>query len=125
MISGQVRIFVCTEPVDMRSGFDRLALLASERVGLDPQSGALFVFCGKRATRLKVLWFDHNGYCLLYKRLHRSVFVLPVAGANASVQIDGTQLAAILKGETVASKKSKRRARRPLTADPDDLSMQL
>jgi transposase len=124
MIPAQVRIFVCTEPVDMRSGFDRLALLASQRAGHDPQSGALFVFCGRRATRLKVLWFDQNGYCLLYKRLHRSVFVLPMAGANASVQIDGAQLAAILKGETIASKKSKRRARRPLTVDPDDLSMQ-
>jgi transposase len=82
------------------------------------------VFCGKRATRLKVLWFDRNGYCLLYKRLHRSVFVLPVGGANASVQIDGAQLAAILKGETVSRRKSGRHAKPRLTVDPDELSMQ-
>jgi transposase len=93
----------------MRCGFDRLALLARDRVGEDPQSGALFVFCGKRATRLKVLWFDHNGYCLLYKRLHRSVFQLPVAGASASLRIDGAQLAAILQGsEPVVRKKNAR-----------------
>jgi transposase len=124
VIPAQVRIFVCAEPVDMRSGFDRLALLASQRVGLDAQSGALFVFCGKRATRLKVLWFDHNGYCLLYKRLHDSVFVLPVSGANKSVQIDGAQLATILQGHNAVGKKSKRTARRRLTVDADELSMQ-
>ena len=72
MIPSGVRIFVCTEPVDMRYGFDRLAQVARERVGQDPVTGgALFVFAGKSATRLKVLWFDRNGLCLLYKRLHR------------------------------------------------------
>jgi transposase len=124
MIPAQVRIFVCTDPVDMRCGFDRLALLARERVDQDPRSGALFVFRGRRATRLKILWFDHNGYCLLYKRLHASVFVLPMAGANASVQIDGAQLATILQGQTVTRRKSARRPKRQLTVDPDELSMQ-
>jgi transposase len=124
MIPAQVRIFVCTEPVDMRCGFDRLACLARERVGEDPQSGALFVFCAKRATRLKVLWFDHDGYCLLYKRLHRSVFRLPIDGTSISLRIDGAQLATILKGEAVASKNGKRRRRRGLTVEPSELSMQ-
>ena len=65
-----VRIFVCTERQDMRRSFDALALAVRERLALDPESGALFVFASKRGNRLKVLWFDHNGYCLLYKRLH-------------------------------------------------------
>ena len=69
MIPSGVRIFVCTQPVDMRYGFDRLARVARERVGQDPiEAGALFVFAGKSATRLKVLWFDRNGLCLLYNR---------------------------------------------------------
>jgi putative SOS response-associated peptidase YedK len=69
VIPGGVRIFVCTAPVDLRHGFDRLAQTARERVGTDPMSGgALFVFANKRATRLKVLWFEKNGFCLLYKR---------------------------------------------------------
>jgi transposase len=56
MIPSGVRIFVCTEPVDMRYGFDRLAQLARERVGQDPiDAGALFVFAGKSATRLKAM----------------------------------------------------------------------
>lgn len=124
MIPAQVRIFVSSVPVDMRCGFDRLAQLAKERVGEDPRSGALFVFCGKRATRLKVLWFDQDGYCLLYKRLHGSVFRLPVDGARACVQIDGAQLATILQGDrSTARQKNKRKPQRALTADPGELSL--
>lgn len=124
MIPTQVRIFVCSEPVDMRCGFDRLAQLARERVGTDPQSGALFVFGGKRAMRLKVLWFDQNGYCLLYKRFHRSVFHLPIDSAHAYVQIDGAQLATILQGRAVDRKKRSPRAKQRLTDDRGELSMQ-
>ena len=124
MIPTQVRIFVCSEPVDMRCGFDRLAQLARERVGADPQSGALFGFGGKRAMRLRVLWFDQNGYCLLYKRFHRAVFRLPIDNAHACVQIDGAQLAAILRGDVVERKKRSRGAKRPLTEERGELSMQ-
>ena len=125
MIPAQLRIFVCSEPVDMRCGFDRLAQLAKERVGEEPQSGALFVFCAKRATRLKVLWFDHNGYCLLYKRLHQSVFTLPLDGARAYVQINGAQLATLLQGQHRTSPRNGRRRKKPqLTSDPGKLSLQ-
>src|SRR5438105_2323327 len=93
----EMRIFVCTEPVDMRLGFDRLAHAAKSRIGEDPQSGALFVFSSCRATRLKVLWFDRNGYCLLYKRLHRAVFEVPAsAGGIQSVRIDRAALHKLL-----------------------------
>ena len=100
MIPGGVRIFVCSSPVDLRHGFDRLAQTARERMGADPMSGgALFVFGNKRATRLKVLWFEKNGFCLLYKRLHQALFELPAAGAgSASVHIDAPALAKLLAG---------------------------
>ena len=77
MIPSSVRIFVCTEAQDMRRGFDGLAQAAQEHVGEDPQSGALFAFVNKRRNRLKVLWFDRNGFCILYKRLSRARFQLP------------------------------------------------
>ena len=77
MIPPSVRIFVCTTPQDMRRSFDGLALAVQERLGEDPQSGALFVFINKRANRIKALWFDRNGYCILYKRVHQAVFVPP------------------------------------------------
>jgi transposase len=66
VIPTSVRIFVCTERQDMRRSFDALALAVRERLALDPESGALFVFASKSGTRIKVLWFDHNGYCMLY-----------------------------------------------------------
>ena len=100
MIPDAVRIFVCTEPVDMRYGFDRLVQVARERVGQDPvEGGALFVFAGRRATRLKLLWFERNGLCLLYKRLHRAVFEIPLGSDGVrSIRIDGSALARLLAG---------------------------
>lgn len=105
MIPVNVRIFVCTEPVDMRSGFDRLALLARDKLQQDPRSGALLIFAGRRRDRLKALWWDRNGYCILYKRFHQSVFELPaplMAETGVSVRIDGQKLAALLAGQPKA-----------------------
>jgi transposase len=100
VIPAGVRIFLCTEPVDMRYGFDRLVQLARERIGQDPVAGgALFVFAGRGATRLKVLWFEGHGLCVLYKRLHRATFELPVgASGELSIRIDGMALAKLLTG---------------------------
>jgi len=69
-------------------------------MALDPQSGALFVFASKRGNRLKVLWFDRNGYCILYKRLHGGLFELPDATdvERPIATLDARSLAAILRG---------------------------
>jgi len=108
MLPTTVRILVCTTPQDMRRSFDRLALAVKELLGEDPQSGALFVFVGKSSTRAKVLWWDRNGYCLLYKRLHRALFAVPAApdAMTPAVRIDATALAQLLAG---ATKEVKRR----------------
>lgn len=99
MIPSSVRIFVCTQPQDMRRSFDGLALATKQVLGEDPQSGALFCYVNKRANRLKLLWWDRNGYCLLYKRLHRSLFVLPASeNGGARVRIDGAALAELIAG---------------------------
>ena len=62
MIPAAVRIFVCTESIDMRQGFDRLAQIVKAKLNEDPQAGSLFVFANRNATRLKALWFDSNGW---------------------------------------------------------------
>ena len=100
MLPSSVRIFVCTEPQDMRRSFDGLAQATTQVLGKDPRSGALFVFLNKRSTRAKVLWWDANGYCLLYKRLHQALFVVPTAssGDSRGVSIDGRALATLLAG---------------------------
>jgi transposase len=93
MIPASVRIFVCQVPQDMRRSFDGLTLAASEHLGEDVGSGALFVFANKRRNRLKVLWFDGNGHCILYKRLHRRRFELPTGRT-----IDARMLGLVLRG---------------------------
>lgn len=99
MIPASVRVWVCLEPTDMRRGFDRLALRAKTIVGDEvKKGGTLVVFANRGATRLKVLWFERNGCCILYKRLHRSVFELPVSAGSASVHIDTVALAKLLAG---------------------------
>jgi transposase len=109
MLPASVRILVCTEPQDMRRSFDTLAEVVRARLGEEPQSGGtLYVFVGKHATRVKVLWWDRNGYCLLYKRLHRALFAVPASrDGSASVVIDGKSLAELLAG--VAKEEPRRR----------------
>jgi transposase len=84
----------------MRRSFDALALVVRESLALDPESGALFVFASKRSNRVKVLWFDQNGYCILYKRLHAALFELPDASDSDRplVAINARALATILRG---------------------------
>jgi transposase len=100
MIPVTVRIFVYTEPVDMRRGFDGLALIARDAMAQDPRSGALFVFTNRSTDKLKALWWDRNGYCVLYKRAHRAVFELPCSSerGSTSVRIDGRMLGQMLAG---------------------------
>jgi transposase len=114
MIPGEVRIFVCTEPIDMRFGFDRLAAAVRERVGQDPLRGGLYIFANRGATRLKLLWFDRNGLCVLYKRLHRAVFELPIApDGSRSVLLNRSALGALLTG-VERSRPIRRRSNRTL-----------
>lgn len=100
MLPTGTRVLVCTEPQDMRRSFDRLAAVARDEMGEEPQSGAYFVFVSKSMTRAKVLWWDRNGYCVLYKRLHQALFRLPVDGAKVgkTMKIDATELARLLAG---------------------------
>src|SRR3954452_10086827 len=63
-----VKIFLGADPTDMRKGFDSLAYLVESSMSLDPLSGHLFVFRSRRGDRIKVLWWDRDGYCLWYKK---------------------------------------------------------
>ena len=109
MLPTGMRILVCTVPQDMRRSFDTLAQVTRELLGEEPQSGALYVFLSKSATRAKVLWWDRNGYCLLYKRLHRALFLVPpdAAKVGAAMQIDAEALAALLSGVEKKSNEKK------------------
>lgn len=111
MIGRNVAIYVAVTPVDMRKSFDGLAAAAREALRKDPESGALFVFANKRGHRVKILWWDRTGYCLLQKRLEWGAFRLPRAlDANAtSVAIDVAELSKILEGVKLPPKKHRMR----------------
>ncbi|HSY21128.1 MAG TPA: IS66 family insertion sequence element accessory protein TnpB [Polyangiaceae bacterium] len=100
MLPAKMPIYCATTPVDLRRSFDGLAASAKEALGKDPRSGALFLFVNKAGNRLKALWWDRTGYCLLYKRLERGVFRFPSAmrPGDMSVTIEAAEFAKILEG---------------------------
>jgi transposase len=105
-----VRIYLCAQPADMRRGFDTLAASVKEFLGHDPFSGNLFLFVGRGKDRLKILYWDRDGFALWYKRLEEGAFKLPaVKDADASVELKATELAMLLEGIDL---KSLRRSQR-------------
>jgi len=95
-----VRLFVARGVTDMRKSFDTLAALVIEVIEQDPQSGHLFLFVNRRRDRLKVLWWDRSGYCLLAKRLEHGQFRVfdRAAGNSGSFEMSASELALILEG---------------------------
>ncbi len=73
-VTPQMRLFLAVEPVDFRKGIDGLAQVCREQLGSDPFSGGLFVFRNRRATSIKVLIYDGQGFWLCQKRLSKGRF---------------------------------------------------
>jgi transposase len=98
-LPASVRIYLATEPVDMRRGHDGLAAIVRNQWKLDLFGGHLFAFIGRRSDRCKILFFDRGGLVLYYKRLERGRFRLPGAAPGAtSLTLDATELAMLLDG---------------------------
>jgi transposase len=116
------RVFLCTLPTDMRKSFDTLACLVQQQLGQDPLSGDLFVFRSRRGDRLKLLYWDEDGYALWYKRLEAGSFVLPVAdGRREQVGDHGlvlrpAELAMLLDGIDLSNARRQQRYQRPVPA---------
>jgi len=95
-----VRLFVARGATDMRKSFDTLAALVAEVVDEDPQSGHLFLFVNRRRDRLKVLWWDRSGYCLLAKRLEHGQFRVfdRADGKAGAFELSASELSLVLEG---------------------------
>lgn len=101
MIPDSMPIFVAAEPVDMRRSFDGLAKATTEVLKKNPRDRALFIFYNRSHDRLKILWWDQSGYCLLCKRLEPGqVFRIPESSnaGNPSIQISVENFASLLQG---------------------------
>jgi len=113
-----VRVFVCTQPTDMRKGFDGLSGLAEHVLRQDPLSGHLFVFRNRARNRLKVLYWDQDGLAIWYKRLERGTFqlpsdLLPSDSNPVDAEISAGELSLLLGGIELASVKRRKRYQRP------------
>lgn len=111
-LPSSVRVFVCLQPTDMRRSFDGLAALAESVCRSDPFSGHLFVFGNRRHDRVKILFWDTDGYVVYAKRLEEGTFRFP-SGAGDSLTISSEELWALLSGIDLSSVRRRKRYRRP------------
>ena len=96
-ITPQMRILVAVEGVDFRKGIDSLARLCQDHLHTDPFSGCLFVFRSRRATAIKVLVYDGQGFWLAQKRLSSGRFRWwPASPAGAATTLEAHQLQVLL-----------------------------
>lgn len=109
-VPGQVKIFLCLEPADMRRSFDGLAAMVEHVLEQDPLSGHLFVFRNRRADRVKLLYWDRDGLCLWYKRLEAGTFRFPTPQQGQTcVTISAAEWAMLLDGVDLSSVRRRKR----------------
>ena len=92
-----VRVWLAVGHTDMRRGMNSLALQVQQALGRDPHCGDLYVFRGRKADLVKIVWHDGQGACLFTKKLERGRFIWPSAEGGA-VAISSAQLSYLLSG---------------------------
>jgi transposase len=116
-LTGSIRVFVCTQPADMRRSFDGLCGMAENIVKQDPLSGFLFVFRNRNRDRLKILFWDTDGFVIWYKRLEEGTWQLPTdmktqPDDEVSAEISAEELSLLLGGIDLRSVERRRRYQR-------------
>lgn len=112
-LSSSVRYFLYQQPVDMRCGIYSLAGLVQNNLHLDPLSGDVFIFIGKRGNQLRLLQWDRDGYALYSKRLEAGTFERPKDG---KLLVSSRELSLVLQGVKLASVQLRRRYERGVSA---------
>jgi transposase len=99
-LPASVRVYLCLTPCDMRRSFDGLHALVREHLELDAFGGHLFVFAGRRRDRIKILYWDRDGFALWSKRLEEGTYAVPFSdgGEERRREITAQELTALLSG---------------------------
>jgi len=117
---------MATQPVDGRKGVDSLAAIVRSVFALDPLSGHLFVFFSMRRDRVRVIYWDRNGFAMWTKRLEKGRFHAPLSddGRLTASALDQADLGLILEGIDLAG--ARRRPRwEPRRAVPAEITARL
>jgi transposase len=107
------RIFLCLTPTKMSYSFDSLMSQAEKIFAQNPLSGHLFLFLNRERDRMKMLYWDQDGFCIWYKRLEAGTFQLPIAPKSVQgIELDEDQLYRLLSGLDLRTGRRRRRYRR-------------
>jgi transposase len=101
------KVYLAREPVDLRKSIDGLSILVSQVLREDPFSEQLFVFINRRGDKIKLLYWEHNGFVLCYKRLERGHFPWPkIAAEQSALVIEARQLQWLLSGLSIEQRRA-------------------
>ncbi|WP_408638413.1 IS66 family insertion sequence element accessory protein TnpB [Paenibacillus baimaensis] len=106
MLANIDRVYLACGSTDLRKSIDGLAALVQARFELDPFSSSLFVFCNHQRDKLKMLFWEHNGLWLFYRRLERGTFQWPVEPRVTPMAITPRELRWLLDGLSLEQKKA-------------------
>ena len=114
-LPASVRVYLCLTACDMRKSFDGLHALVREHLELDPFAGHLIVFASRRRDRVKILYWDRDGFAIWSKRLEAGTYAVPFGdgGQERRREITAQELAAILSGIDLEQATRRRRYQRP------------
>ncbi|MCZ2153085.1 MAG: IS66 family insertion sequence element accessory protein TnpB [Bryobacterales bacterium] len=98
-LPASVRVYLCLSPCDMRRSFDGLHALVRDHLALDPFAGHLYLFANKRKDRLKILYWDRDGFAIWAKRLEAGSYAIPLGEPGSTrLEITVEELGALLSG---------------------------
>jgi transposase len=113
-LPASVRVYLCLTPCDMRKSFDSLHALVREHLELDAFAGHLFVFASRRRDRVKILYWDRDGFAIWSKRLEEGTYAVPFEDAPGERrrEVTAQELGALLSGIDLQQAPHRKRYRR-------------
>lgn len=97
-----LKVYLCREPVDMRKQIDGLAMLVQEAMELNPFEKAVFVFGNRQRDKVKILFWESNGFVVWYKRLEKERFQWPARLDGDTLRLSGQELNWLLDGYDIS-----------------------
>lgn len=103
---GRIRVHLYGQPCDMRKSFDGLSALARNALGRDPMDGSLYVYVNRKATQMRVLYFDRSGYCVWGKRLEAGKFLSDWRAVHTR-EMNWTELKLLIEGIEIGRRRKR------------------